>query len=82
MSCRRVHPSQVQRLVCVNQEVAESDCRDRSVGHVAVNDVGSFEPSERIGVTGGTEPQGQAGRHREIDDDLRRLPATQHDRGI
>ena len=82
MSCRRVHPSQVQRLVCVNQEVAESDCPDRSVGHVAVNDVGSFEPSERIGVTGGTEPQGQAGRHREIDDDLRRLPATQHDRGI
>lgn len=75
-----MHPFQVQRFVCVSHEVAESGCPDQSVGQVGTDDVGPFEPSERIGVTGGgTEPQDQAGGHREIDDDLRRLPEMQHD---
>ena len=40
MSCRRVHPSQVQRLVSMSHEVAESGCPDQSVGQVGINDLG------------------------------------------
>jgi hypothetical protein len=76
-----VHPPHVERLVRVRHDVSKPGGTHESIRQRALDNTCLLQETKRVGIAArSAQLHPETGRHREIDDDLRRLPQVEHDR--